>query len=105
MLVPFYFVKLLTHYLHTFSLAEQLTHLDYLPKLVSLSVMVISGSWLMSSLTGAAEDREQLVQSGRHPPEIADVAPMDGIRVVTKVVVGELLQPSQLARMAAVRAR
>lgn len=31
-----------------------------------------------------------------HPPEVADVAPMDGIGVMTEVIVGELLQPFQL---------
>src|SRR5574340_1071885 len=58
-------------------------------------VMVISGGWWASSLSIAAEDRQQLVQSCFHPPEIADVAPMDGIGVMTEVVVGELLQPFQ----------
>lgn len=33
--------------------------------------------------------------SGLHPPEVADVAPMDGIGVVTEVVIGELPQPFQ----------
>ena len=50
----------------------------------------------MSSLTSAAEDRQQLVQSGLHSPEIADVAPMDRIGIMTEVVVGELLHPFQL---------
>ncbi len=58
-------------------------------------VMIISGGWLMSSLTVTTEDRQQLVQSSLHPPEVADVAPMDRIEVVTKVVVGKLLQPFQ----------
>ena len=49
----------------------------------------------MSSLV-AAEDRQQLIQPGLYPPEIADVAPMHGIGVVTEVVVGESLQPRQL---------
>jgi len=57
--------------------------------------MVISGSWLASSLTVAAEDRQQIVQPSIHPPEIADVAPVDGVGVMAKVVVGELLQPFQ----------
>lgn len=35
------------------------------------------------------------VQHGLHPREIADVAAMDGIGVVTEVIVGELLQPFQ----------
>jgi hypothetical protein len=42
------------------------------------------------------EYRQQLVQPGLHPPEIADVAPMDDIGVVAKMVVCELLQPFQL---------
>ena len=56
---------------------------------------VISGGWLMSSYTSAAEDCQQLIHSGIYPPEIADVAPMDCIGVVTKVVISELLQPFQ----------
>ena len=59
------------------------------------AVMVISGGW-WASLLIATEDRQQLVQPGLHPPEVADVTPMDGIGVMTKVVVGELLQPFQL---------
>ena len=55
---------------------------------------MISGGWRASSLV-AAEDRQQFVQPDLHPPEVADVAPMDGIRGMTKVVVGELLQPLQ----------
>ena len=58
--------------------------------------MVISSGWWASSLTVAAEDRQQFVQPGLYPPEVADVAPMDGIGVVTEVVFGELLQPFQL---------
>jgi hypothetical protein len=57
--------------------------------------MVISGGWLASSLV-ATEDRQQFVQSSVHPPEVANLAPMDGIGAVTEVVVGELLQPFQL---------
>jgi hypothetical protein len=57
--------------------------------------MIISDGWWSSSLTVAAEDRQQLVQIGLRPPEIADVAPVDGIGVVTEVVVGKLLQPFQ----------
>jgi len=56
-------------------------------------MMISSGCWASSLV--ATEDRQQLVQPGFHPSEIADVAPMDGIGVVTKVVVGELLQPFQ----------
>lgn len=62
---------------------------------VSLTFMIISDGWWASSLTVAAEDRQQLVQPGLHPPEIADVAPMDGIGVMTEVVVCESLQPFQ----------
>lgn len=57
--------------------------------------MSVSGGWSASSLI-AAEDRQQLVQPGLHPPEVADVAPMDGIGVMAEVVIGELLQPLQL---------
>jgi hypothetical protein len=59
--------------------------------------MFISDGWWASSLTVVAEDRQQLVQPGIHPPEVAEVAPMDGIGVVTEVVVGELLQPFQFS--------
>lgn len=55
--------------------------------------MVIPGGWWASSL--AAEDRQQFVQSGLHPSEVADVAPMDRIGVMAEVVIGELLQPFQ----------
>jgi hypothetical protein len=54
--------------------------------------MVISGSWWTSSLV-AAEDRQQLVNPGLYPPEVADVAPMEGIGIVTEIVIGELFQP------------
>jgi hypothetical protein len=57
--------------------------------------MVISGGWWASSLV-VAEDRQQLVQPGFYPPEVANVAPMNGIGVVTEVVISELLQPFQL---------
>lgn len=56
---------------------------------------MISCGWWASSLV-AAEDRQQFVQPGFHLPEVADVAPMDGVGVVTEVVVGELLQSFQL---------
>ena len=46
----------------------------------------------MSSLTVAAENRQQLVQPGLHAPGVADMAPMDGIGVMIEVVFGELLQ-------------
>jgi hypothetical protein len=57
--------------------------------------MIISDGWWASSLTVAVENRQQLVQPRLHPPEIANVAPMDSIGVVTEMVVGELLQPFQ----------
>jgi hypothetical protein len=57
--------------------------------------MFISDGWWASSLI-ATEDRQQIIQPGLHSPEIADVAPMGGIGVVTEMVVGELLQPFQL---------
>jgi hypothetical protein len=57
--------------------------------------MFISDGWWASSLTVAAEDCQQLVQPRLHPPEIADVAPVNGIGAVTEVVVGKLLQPFQ----------
>lgn len=43
-----------------------------------------------------AEDRQQLIQPSLHPPKVADVAPADGIGVVTEVVIGELLHSFQL---------
>jgi hypothetical protein len=58
--------------------------------------MTISDGWLASSLTVAVEDRQQVIQRLINPPEVADVAPMDGIWVVTEVVIGELLQLFQL---------
>ena len=63
---------------------------------VSLAFMVISDGWQVSSLTVAAEDCPQLAQPGLHPPEIADVSPIDCIRVMTKMAVGKLLQQFQL---------
>ena len=62
---------------------------------VSLTFMIISDSWWASSFAIAAEDRQQLVQPSLHPLEVADVAPIDGISIVTEVVMGELLQPVQ----------
>jgi hypothetical protein len=56
--------------------------------------MVISGGWWASSLV-VPEDRQQFIQPGLQPPEVADVAPMDGVGVVTEMVIGELLQPFQ----------
>ena len=61
-----------------------------------LAVMIISGSWWTSSLIVAIEDRQQFIQPGLRPPEVADVTPMDGIGVMAEVIVGELLQPFQL---------
>ena len=44
----------------------------------------------------AAEDRQQVIERGVHPAEVANGAPVDGIRVVAKVIVGQMLQPRQL---------
>jgi hypothetical protein len=57
---------------------------------------VVNGRRHSSSLAVAAEDRQQLVQPGLYPPEVANEAPMDGIGVVTEVVVSELLESFQL---------
>jgi hypothetical protein len=57
--------------------------------------MIISDGWWASSLTVTAEDCQQLVQARLHPPEIADVSPIDRIGVVTEMVIGELLQTFQ----------
>ncbi len=56
---------------------------------------MVSDGWWASSLTVTAEYRQQFVQPGLHPPEVADVAPMDGIGVMTEMIVGKLLQPCQ----------
>ena len=48
------------------------------------------------SLGVAVEDRQQIIQSLIHPLEVTDVAPVDGLRVVAEVIVGQLLQPGQL---------
>jgi hypothetical protein len=50
----------------------------------------------MSSLNSATENRQQFFQPGIHPPEVADMAPVDGVGIVTEMVIGELLQPFQL---------
>ena len=55
-----------------------------------LPFMFISDGWWASSLA-IAEDRQQFIQPGLHPPEIADVAPVDGVVVVTKMVIGKFL--------------
>ena len=57
--------------------------------------MSISGGWGASSFV-AAEDRQQVAQPGIHPPEVPNVTPVDGIGVMSEVVVGELLQPFHL---------
>lgn len=44
----------------------------------------------------AVEDREQVVEGLLHPAQVADVPPVDGVRVVAEVVIGQLLQPCQL---------
>jgi hypothetical protein len=44
----------------------------------------------------AVEDRQQIVQRLIYPLEVTDVAPLDVVRVVAEVVVGQLLQPEQL---------
>ena len=36
--------------------------------------------------------RQQLIQRLIHPAEVTDVAPVDGVRVVTEMVVGQLPQ-------------
>ena len=59
--------------------------------------MSVSGGWSASSLI-AAEDRQQLVQPGLHPPEVADVAPMDGVRGVAEMVVDQLAQGLNLVK-------
>ena len=44
------------------------------------------------SLGLAAEDRQQVIQRLIHPPEVTDVAPVDGVRGVAEVIVGQLPQ-------------
>ncbi len=48
-------------------------------------------SWRVTS----HEDLQKFVQPGLNPPEVADAAPMDGIRFVTERVAGKLLQTFQ----------
>ncbi len=55
-----------------------------------------SVSIVAPSLGFAVEDRQQVIQHLIHPAKITDVAPVDGVRVVAEVVVGQLLQPGQL---------
>ena len=43
----------------------------------------------------AAEDRQQLIERGFHPAEVANLAPVDSVRIVAEVVVGQLLPPRQ----------
>ena len=40
-------------------------------------------------------NRQQFIQSGLHALEVASVAPMDQIRIMTEMVLGWLLQPLQ----------
>jgi hypothetical protein len=42
------------------------------------------------SLGLAIEDRRQIIQRLIDPPEVTHVAPVDGVRVVAEVVVGQL---------------
>ena len=51
---------------------------------------------VIAALLFAAEDRQQVIECGIHPPEVANVAPVDGTGVVAEVIVGQLLQPCQL---------
>lgn len=50
----------------------------------------------VASLMFAAEDRQQVIERAFHPTEVANVAPINGIGMVTEMVVGELVQPFQL---------
>jgi hypothetical protein len=50
---------------------------------------------VIASLLFAAEDREQVIERGFHPTKVANVAPVDGFGVITKVIVGQLLQTCQ----------
>jgi len=40
---------------------------------------------------------QQIIECDINPPEVADVAPIDGVGVVTEVVVGQLLQSGRLS--------
>ena len=51
---------------------------------------------IIASLIFATKDCQQVVKRGVHPPEVANVTPVDGVRVGAKVIVGQLLQPRQL---------
>jgi hypothetical protein len=56
----------------------------------------VSGGITRPSARRAAEDRQQVIQRLIHPSKVTDVAPVDGVRVVAEVVVGQLLHPGQL---------
>jgi hypothetical protein len=40
----------------------------------------------------AVKNRQQIIQRLIHSPKVTDVAPMDGVRIVAEMVVGQLLQ-------------
>ncbi len=46
----------------------------------------------------------QFVRRSFHPPQFADVAPVDSVGVVVEAIVGKLLQPGQLGVASVVRA-
>ena len=50
---------------------------------------------VIASRMFAAEDRQQLIERGIHLTQVANVAPVDGIRIVAEVLIGQLLQPCQ----------
>ena len=52
--------------------------------------------WPPPSLNLAVEDRQQVIQRLIYPPDVIDVASLDGVRVMAKVLVGQLPQPGQL---------
>lgn len=47
---------------------------------------------MASVIQAGRRDRQQLVQRLIHPPEVTDVAPVDGPRVVAELVIGQLEQ-------------
>jgi hypothetical protein len=48
------------------------------------------------SLGLTVKDGEKVVEGLVNPSQVADVPPVDGVRVVAEVVAGQLLQPRQL---------
>lgn len=48
--------------------------------------------WSSLSLGPAIEDRQQIIQRLIDPPEVTDVTPVNGVRAVAEVVVGQLPQ-------------